>query len=297
VNPLQIWRKFSAVLGTTSPNNLITKRPAGVPFLVMSKNTKLGTDNGFSSATAGLDSNAFEVRENELGANGVVLVVNAEKADARAGNADVDVVVTVEAEVGANEKADTGVVFDGNAEVLVEDENAEDGKAEAGVLVEDGNAETGVLVEEGKAETGMAEDGKAEAGVLVDDGNAENADAAEDGNEEAGGANAEGKLDGEKVDCGKAGTDVVEEDGEPKADLKGAEEGNAGVNAEEKFENEEADRAGIAAATPNGLSAVKVIFLEKLLANGPGTSGCSSSSASSKPNPFIRSVATSSIRS
>ena len=38
-HPLAIWRKFSTVLGTTSPNSPMTTRPAAVPLIVMSKNT------------------------------------------------------------------------------------------------------------------------------------------------------------------------------------------------------------------------------------------------------------------
>lgn len=56
------------------------------------------------------------------------------------------------------------------------------------------------------------------------------------------------------------------------------------------------EAAGIV-GTPNGFSAVKLTFLVKLLANGPGTSGCSSSSPSSKPSPLTMSVATSPTRS
>lgn len=50
-SPVHSARKFSAVLGTTSPNRPNTMRPAGAPLISMSKNTLLVTAGSAARAT------------------------------------------------------------------------------------------------------------------------------------------------------------------------------------------------------------------------------------------------------
>lgn len=196
----------------------MTKRPAEVPFFVISKNTKLGSDN---CSASGFMSNVVGI-ENEVGARekGVVLEVEGKaKVEVTAGNAEVAVDVRVVAGVGdfGDANAEAKVVVEGeNAETGAKAEDAADVNAEE-VVVEDGNAETGAMAEEGNADAGGTNaEGNADAGGVNADGNAEAGGVNADENADAGGANAEGKLIEEEdgafvVDC--------DEDGEPNADL------------------------------------------------------------------------------